>query len=90
MQLATVQALARYWAKEYDWRKGQATLNASPQFITEIDGLDIHFLAGRGSGFGNGMTTAPLASSGGARAALRRIDGWRRIADVLSRTDVAA
>jgi pimeloyl-ACP methyl ester carboxylesterase len=44
VQLATVQALARYWATEYDWRKCQARLNALPQFITEIDGLDIHFI----------------------------------------------
>ncbi|MGS2616443.1 epoxide hydrolase family protein [Micromonospora sp. LZ34] len=42
--LATSQALARYWEKEYDWRKVEARLNALPQFITEIDGLDIHFL----------------------------------------------
>ncbi|HEX6504148.1 MAG TPA: epoxide hydrolase, partial [Terriglobales bacterium] len=44
VQLATTQALASYWAKEYDWRKVEARLNALPQFITEIDGLDIHFL----------------------------------------------
>ena len=44
MQLATTQALARYWATEYDWRKVEARLNALPQFITEIDGLDIHFI----------------------------------------------
>jgi pimeloyl-ACP methyl ester carboxylesterase len=44
VQLATTQALARYWATEYDWRKVEARLNALPQFITEIDGLDIHFL----------------------------------------------
>jgi pimeloyl-ACP methyl ester carboxylesterase len=44
VQLATVQALARYWANEYDWRKCEARLNALPQFITEIDGLDIHFI----------------------------------------------
>jgi len=44
VQLATVQALARYWAKEYDWRKCETRLNALPQFITEIDGLDIHFI----------------------------------------------
>ena len=43
-QLATVQKLARYWAKEYDWRKVEAKLNSYPQFITEIDGLDIHFI----------------------------------------------
>jgi pimeloyl-ACP methyl ester carboxylesterase len=42
--LATMQELARYWAAEYDWRACEATLNALPQFITEIDGLDIHFL----------------------------------------------
>jgi pimeloyl-ACP methyl ester carboxylesterase len=42
--LATMQALARYWATEYDWRKVEARLKALPQFITEIDGLDIHFI----------------------------------------------
>ena len=41
--LATVQKLAQYWATDYDWRKVEARLNAVPQFITEIDGLDIHF-----------------------------------------------
>src|SRR5881394_3705538 len=44
VQLATIQALARYWATEYDWRACEARLNAAPQFITEIDGLDIHFI----------------------------------------------
>ena len=44
VQLATMQALARYWATEYDWRKCEARLNALPQFITEIDRLDIHFI----------------------------------------------
>src|ERR1700724_3181625 len=44
VQLATTQALARYWSTEYDWRKIEAKLNALPQFITEIDGLDIHFI----------------------------------------------
>ena len=42
--LATMQELARYWATDYDWRKVEAKLNALPQFITEIDGLDIHFI----------------------------------------------
>jgi pimeloyl-ACP methyl ester carboxylesterase len=42
--LATMQKLARYWATEYDWRRVEAKLNAVPQFITEIDGLDIHFI----------------------------------------------
>jgi pimeloyl-ACP methyl ester carboxylesterase len=44
VQLATMQKLARYWATDYDWRKVEAKLNALPQFITEIDGLDIHFI----------------------------------------------
>src|SRR5262249_1835910 len=44
VQLATMQALARYWATEYDWRTCEAKLNALPQFITEIDGLDMHFM----------------------------------------------
>ena len=44
VQLATMQKLARYWQTEYDWRKCEAKLNAVPQFITEIDGLDIHFI----------------------------------------------
>ena len=44
VQLATTQALARYWATDYDWRKCEAKLNATPQYITEIDGGDIHFI----------------------------------------------
>jgi pimeloyl-ACP methyl ester carboxylesterase len=44
VQLATLQELARYWTTEYDWRKAEASLNALPQFITEIDGVDIHFI----------------------------------------------
>jgi pimeloyl-ACP methyl ester carboxylesterase len=44
VQLATIQALARYWASEYDWRRFEAKLNALPQFTTEIDGLDFHFV----------------------------------------------
>ena len=44
VQLATIQALARYWGTEYDWRKSEARLMALPNFITEIDGLDIHFI----------------------------------------------
>jgi len=44
VQFATTQKLARYWATEYDWRKCEARLNALPQFMTEIDGLDIHFI----------------------------------------------
>jgi pimeloyl-ACP methyl ester carboxylesterase len=44
VQLATVQELARYWATDYDWRNCEAKLNALPQFKTEIDGVDIHFI----------------------------------------------
>ena len=42
--LAEMQELARYWATDYDWRKAEAKLNALPQFMTNIDGLDIHFI----------------------------------------------
>ena len=42
--MATVQSLVRYWGTDYDWRKVEAKLNAQPQFITEIDGLEIHFI----------------------------------------------
>jgi pimeloyl-ACP methyl ester carboxylesterase len=44
VQLATIRKLAAYWAAEYDWRKIEARLSALPQFVTEIDGLDIHFI----------------------------------------------
>jgi pimeloyl-ACP methyl ester carboxylesterase len=44
VQLSTMQELARYWQTDYDWRKAEEKLNALPQFITEIDGLDIHFI----------------------------------------------
>jgi pimeloyl-ACP methyl ester carboxylesterase len=43
-QLAKLQELVRYWGKDYDWRKAEARLNASPQFMTTIDGVDIHFI----------------------------------------------
>jgi pimeloyl-ACP methyl ester carboxylesterase len=44
VQLATLRELAHYWATEYDWRKAEAKLNALPQFVTEIDGVEIHFI----------------------------------------------
>jgi len=44
VQLSTMQALAEYWATRHDWRKVEARLNSYPQFLTEIDGIDIHFL----------------------------------------------
>jgi pimeloyl-ACP methyl ester carboxylesterase len=44
VQLETIEALARYWAKEYDWRRCEERLNALPQFTTEIDGLNVHFI----------------------------------------------
>jgi hypothetical protein len=44
VQLATIQDLVSYWGTEYDWRTCEAKLNALPQFVTEIDGLGIHFI----------------------------------------------
>jgi hypothetical protein len=44
VQLATAQALARFWTTRYDWRRFEAKLNALPQFRTEIDGVDVHFI----------------------------------------------
>src|SRR5712664_1849770 len=44
VRLAQIQDLVRYWGTDYDWRKVEAKLNALPQFVTEIDGLDIHFI----------------------------------------------
>ncbi len=44
VQLATIHELTRYWASDYDFRRFEARLNALPQFMTEIDGLDIHFI----------------------------------------------
>src|SRR5947207_1579242 len=44
VQLGPLQELARYWASDYDWRKAEAKLNALPQFTTEIDGVEIHFI----------------------------------------------
>ena len=47
VQLATIEKLARYWADGYDWRRSESRINAFPNFITEIDGLDIHFIHAR-------------------------------------------
>jgi hypothetical protein len=44
VQLAKLQDLVRYWGTDYDWRKAEAKLNALPQFVTTIDGVDIHFI----------------------------------------------
>ena len=44
VRLAMMQELAHYWAEKHDWRTAEAKLNALPQFVTEIDGLDIHFI----------------------------------------------
>jgi hypothetical protein len=44
VRLVRMQALAQYWGTDYDWRKGEAKLNALPMFMTEIDGLDIQFI----------------------------------------------
>jgi hypothetical protein len=44
VQLATLKELVRYWSTDYDWRKAETKLNAFPQFVTKIDGVDIHFI----------------------------------------------
>ena len=44
VQLATTEELARYWSNDYDWHRCEERLNALPQFMTEIDGVDIHFI----------------------------------------------
>ncbi|MFP3757820.1 epoxide hydrolase, partial [Cupriavidus sp. SIMBA_020] len=44
VRLARMQALAKYWGTDYDWRKGEAKLNALPMFMTQIDGLDVQFI----------------------------------------------
>jgi hypothetical protein len=80
VQLATTQALARYWMNDYDFRRLEAKLNAYPNFITEIDGLDIHFIQVRSRhehalpmivthGLGNAVSEvmAPAAAAGIAR-----------------------
>ncbi|MBY5400254.1 epoxide hydrolase family protein [Rhizobium leguminosarum] len=52
VQSATIEKLARYWAKDYDWRKVEGRLNALPQFTTKIDGVDIHFIHVKAKGDG--------------------------------------
>src|SRR5229473_6403299 len=47
VQLVKLQELVRYWGTDYDWRKAEAKLNALPQFMTNIDGVDIHFIHAR-------------------------------------------
>jgi hypothetical protein len=44
VQLSNIQSLVHYWGTDYDWRKAEAKLNAIPQFVTKIDGIDIHFI----------------------------------------------
>ena len=56
VQLATVQELARYWVTDYDWRRCEARLNALPQFKTEIDGVDVHFIHVRSAAPGRAAT----------------------------------
>jgi hypothetical protein len=63
VQLATVHALARYWAADYDWRRCEAKLNALPQFTTEIDGLDIHFIHVRSAQQMSGEASGPGAEA---------------------------
>ena len=64
-KLAVMQELARYWAAEYDWRRCEAKLSALPHFMTEIDGLDIHFIHVR--------SAEPALFSAELRAAFRSL-----------------
>ena len=61
VQLATIQDLVTYWGTEYDWRTCEAKLNALPQFVTEIDGLGIHFIHVRSRHAGALPLTSPTA-----------------------------
>src|SRR5205807_5029706 len=70
VQLATSQALARYWGTDYDWRKCEARLNALPNFITEIDGLDIHFIHSMACD-GGGTRRRSTAGSRSRRAVMK-------------------
>ena len=67
MPLAILQDLAGYWAADYDWRRCEAKLNVLPQFVTEIDGFDIHFIQVRSQlldhGDGWGRPAAPVTSA---------------------------
>ena len=74
VQLATLQELARYWATDYDWRACEAKLNALPQFKTEIDGLDIHFIHVKSAARGRDAADhdARLARLGHRAARVRR------------------
>src|ERR1700736_5749136 len=70
VQLAKLQRLVRYWGTDFDWRKGEAKLNALPMFVTEIDGLDIQFIHVR-SRHDNAM---PLIMTHGWTAKLGRTE----------------
>ena len=61
VQLATMQKLAAYWATDYDWRKCEARLNALPNFLTEIDGLDVHFIHVRSKHRTRCRSSSPMA-----------------------------
>jgi hypothetical protein len=69
--LATVQELARYWATDYDWSRCEAELNGLPNFVTEIDGLDIHFIHVR-SQHEDALPLIVMSSRASSRATRRR------------------
>jgi len=73
VQLATMQALGLYWATDYDWRKIEAQLHALPQFMTEIDGLDIHFIHVRSKHENALPLTNPTAHGGNASDAFHLV-----------------
>ena len=66
VQLAKFQELVRYWGTDYDWRKVEARLNALPQFMTTIDGVDIHFIHVR-SRHPNALALIMIRMAGPAR-----------------------
>ena len=85
VQLATLQALTRYWAAEHDWRACEAKLNALPQFTTEIDGVAIHFIHSRNTKISS-STVTHIASSASLRRASAHATNYSEMANVKSST----
>jgi Epoxide hydrolase N terminus len=77
VQLATIQELARYWATDYDWRACEARLNALPQFTTEIDGVDVHFIHVK-SQHENALPLIPKPGAAASRPTARWMPPARR------------
>src|SRR5436190_21223059 len=71
VQLSTIQELARYWTTDYDFGRVQARLNALPQFLTEIDGVDVHFIHARST---RGDARPPIMTHGWPGSVMEMID----------------